>query len=234
MGSTSVDREQLDTVETRDARRALVSELCALGDLSSERVRAAMLRVPRHLFVPLHVRPSRAYANHALPIGYGQTISQPSVVAIMTEALDLAGDERVLEIGTGSGYQAAILGELAAEVYTVEIVPELAERARELLRKLEYRNVQVRIGDGRQGWPEHAPFDRILVTAGAPVLPEGLTAQLAPEGILVAPVGPAGLQSLIRHRKKPGGTTTEDLGPVAFVPLTGEGYEPTPGYDDVF
>lgn len=225
---------KVETAETRDARRALVAELFALGDLSSERVRNAMLRVPRHAFLPGHVRAARAYANHALPIGRGQTISQPSVVAIMTEALDLTGKERVLEVGTGSGYQAAILGELAAEVYTVEIVPELGERARDVLRKLGYRNVHVRIGDGREGWPEHAPFDRIIVTAGTPAVPGELMQQLAPEGILVAPVGPEGLQSLLRYRRKSGGMTSEDLGPVAFVPLTGAGYEPTPGHEDVF
>jgi protein-L-isoaspartate(D-aspartate) O-methyltransferase len=154
------------------------------------------------------------------PIGYGQTISQPTVVAIMTEALELTGDERVLEIGTGSGYQAAILSLLAAEVYTIELVNELAEEARGRLRRLGYTNVHVRAGDGYRGWPEQAPFQRILLTAAPDVMPRVLPRQLAEGGVMVAPVGPRALtQRLIRFRRTRGHLHSEDLGSVAFVPM---------------
>jgi protein-L-isoaspartate(D-aspartate) O-methyltransferase len=178
-----------------------------------------MERVPRHLFVP-GVSLQRAYANYPAPIGYGQTISQPTVVAIMTEALDLTGRERVLEIGTGSGYQAAILSLLASAVYSIEIVPELAEDARLRLLRMGYANVHVRAGDGYKGWPERAPFERILVTAAPDEVPQTLLDQLAEGGVLVTPVGPSGTsQRLLRYRKVRGRTSSEDLGGVRFVPM---------------
>jgi len=206
-----------DSDEARAYRAELVRGLGS--EVRDARVLDAMLRVPRHLFVP---RASlwRAYADDAAPIGYGQTISQPTVVAIMTDALELQGRERVLEIGTGSGYQAAILSLLASEVYTIEIVKELAEQARARLLALGYANVHVRAGDGYAGWPDQAPFDRIVVTAAPDELPRTLLGELAEGGILVAPVGPSGwTQRLLRYRKKGGRVSSEDLGGVAFVPM---------------
>jgi protein-L-isoaspartate(D-aspartate) O-methyltransferase len=200
-------------------RAALVAHLRREGMIRTDRVADAMLRVPRHLFVPGR-DPARAYVDVPLPIGAGQTISQPAVVAQMTEALALRGGERVLEIGTGSGYQAAILSLLAARVSTIEIVPSLGERARERLSRLGYANVEVRIGDGYAGWPERAPFDRILLTAAPERIPEALLAQLAEGGILVAPIGPEDrVQRLVRLRKTGGLVTEEDLGAVMFVPM---------------
>lgn len=179
----------------------------------------ALRDTPRERFVLPRSR-SLAYANHPLPIGYGQTISQPFIVAVMTEFLAVAEQHRVLEIGTGSGYQAAVLAHLAAEVYTVEIVPELAETASERLKTMGYDNVQVRAGDGWQGWPEHAPFDGIIVTAVGEVIPPALIEQLAPDGRLVMPVGRSdGFQELVVYSKRSGSTQT--LFPVRFVPLTG-------------
>ena len=148
-----------------------------------------MRRVPRHEFVPADQQRA-AYDDHALPIGYGQTISQPYIVGFMTEALMLTDSDVVLEIGTGSGYQAAILGELAREVYSIELVPALAERATRTLERLGYRNVHVRAGDGYQGWPEHAPFSRIIVTAAPEEIPQALVEQLAVGGRMILPVGP--------------------------------------------
>jgi protein-L-isoaspartate(D-aspartate) O-methyltransferase len=154
------------------------------------------------------------------PIGHGQTISQPTVVALMTEALELRGRERVLEIGTGSGYQAAILSLLASEVYTIEIVSDLADEARARLSQLGYSNVHVRAGDGYRGWPEQAPFERILVTAAPDVMPGALLDQLVEGGALVGPVGPThAMQRLLRYRKKDGRISSEDLGAVRFVPM---------------
>ncbi len=178
-----------------------------------------MARVPRHWFVP--GAPLRqAYANRPLPIGFDQTISQPEIVALMTDALELTGRERVLEIGTGSGYQAAVLSLLAAEVFTIELVPELAEGARTRLEQLGFSNVHVRAGDGYRGWPEAQPFDRILVTAAPEEVPRTLLEQLAPGGTLVAPVGPRDrAQSLLRYRRANGRFSREDLGGVQFVPM---------------
>jgi protein-L-isoaspartate(D-aspartate) O-methyltransferase len=178
-----------------------------------------MERTPRHLFVP-GVSLERAYVDRPAPIGYGQTISQPKVVGIMTSALELGGKERVLEIGTGSGYQAAVLSSLVAAVYTIELVPELAQQAAARLEQLGYSNVEVRAGDGYRGWPEKAPFDRVLVTAAPDVLPRTLLDQLADGGILVAPVGAdRGSQQLLRYRKKGARIISEDLGAVRFVPM---------------
>jgi protein-L-isoaspartate(D-aspartate) O-methyltransferase len=184
------------------------------------RVLAAMRRVPRHAFVPA-AEQARAYADRPLPIGHDQTISQPYIVAFMSAALELAGDERVLEIGTGSGYQAAVLAELAREVYSIEIVAPLAERARDALASTGYGSVRLRIGDGYRGWPEAAPFDAILLTAAPEKVPEPLLDQLAPGGRLLAPIG-AESQDLVLYEKTPSGLSQRTLLPVRFVPMTGE------------
>ncbi len=187
-----------------------------------ERVLAAFAEVPRDLFVPERHRDD-ADADYPLPIGCGQTISQPLVVAYMTEALRLTGRERVLEVGTGSGYQTAILARLVEEVLSIEIVPELAARAREvLLGTLGVANVRLRVGDGALGWPEEAPFDRIMVTAAAPEVPPALVAQLVPGGRMILPVGDSpGAQVLRVVEKGDDGRSVErDLLPVRFVPLT--------------
>ena len=185
------------------------------------RVRAAVAKVPRHRFVPASSA-AWAYANQPLPIGQGQTISQPFIVALMTELLDPQPSDRVLEIGTGSGYQAAVLAELVARVYTIEIVRPLGERAAELLGELGYRNIELRIGDGYAGWPDAAPFDKIVVTAAPEKMPQPLVDQLAPGGRLIAPIGPqGGVQNLLLLRKEADGrTVSRDLLAVRFVPLT--------------
>ena len=181
---------------------------------------AAMRKVPRHLFVPPALA-GDAYGDHALPIGHGQTISQPYVVAFMTEALGLRGGETVLEVGTGSGYQAAVLAEIAARVYTIEIVAPLAEEARDRLARLGYRNVEVRAGDGYQGWPDKAPFDAVIVTAAAPRIPDPLKRQLKDGGRLVIPVGDDE-QELIVLTRKGERFAEERVLPVRFVPMTGK------------
>lgn len=189
-------------------------------------VRAALARVPRHEFVPSGMR-DYAYLNRPLPIGSDQTISQPYIVALMTELAGIGPDARVLEIGTGSGYQAAVLAELAGHVYTIEIIEELGRRAEEVLQRLGYRNVTVRVGDGYHGWPEQAPFDAILVTAAPEAVPQPLIDQLKPGGRLVVPIGRQGetqsLQVLVRD--KSGKVSVRDVLPVGFVPLTGDGAE---------
>ena len=186
------------------------------------RVAEAMLRVPRHAFVPSAQR-ALAYANHPPPIGSGQTISQPYIVAIMSQLLDVGPGDRVFELGTGSGYQAAVLADMGVEVYSVEIVPELAERAVANLQAAGYPQVQVRAGDGWLGWPEAAPFDGIILTAAAPTIPEQLIAQLKPGGRLVMPIGERnGVQQLaIFDKEEDGGLRRRDLLPVRFVPVTG-------------
>ena len=182
----------------------------------------AMGRVPRHLFVPADVR-EFAYDDRPLPIGQNQTISQPFVVAYMTEALQLLPSHTVLEIGTGSGYQAAVLAELVRQVYTVEIVPELAERARRTLAETGYRNVEVRTGNGYLGWSEHAPFARIIVTAAPPEIPQALVDQLAVGGIMVLPVGAAAaFQEIVVVAKSAKGVTQKKTIPVRFVPMVGK------------
>jgi protein-L-isoaspartate(D-aspartate) O-methyltransferase len=180
-------------------------------------VLAAMRKVPRHLFVPPALRP-RAYDDTALPIGLDQTISQPFIVAYMTEMLRVAKEHTVLEIGTGSGYQAAVLAELAREVLTIEIVPELAQRARQTLAELGYKNIEVRTGNGYLGWPERAPFQRIIVTAAPEKLPEALVSQLAIGGIMVVPVGRGAQQISIVTKTANGLTETKTI-PVRFVPM---------------
>jgi protein-L-isoaspartate(D-aspartate) O-methyltransferase len=190
--------------------------------VKDERVLEALRTVPRHLFVDDNQR-MNAYEDHPLPIGEGQTISQPYIVASMTEALKLDGSETVLEIGTGSGYQTAILAELAGRVYSVERVPSLTGKSRKVLDSLGYNNVLIKLSDGTLGWEEYAPYDRILVTAGAPSIPEPLTDQLRPGGILVIPVGSNTLQELTRVTKGEDGTLTEErLGSCVFVRLVGK------------
>lgn len=188
----------------------------------SPSVLAALREVPRHAFVPADLR-DLSYRNHPLPIGEGQTISQPFIVAIMTQLLDVQSGERVYELGTGSGYQAAVLGAMGLEVYSVEIVPDLAERAANTLSRLGYDQVHVRAGDGWRGWPEAAPFDGIIVTAAAPRIPEPLIAQLKIGGRLVIPVGePGTIQQLAVYEKQPSGELEGRAWlPVRFVPVTG-------------
>ena len=201
-------------------RRRLVAELKAEG-IENERVLAAIGRVAREEFVGSGQR-ELAYRNSALPIGEGQTISQPFVVALMTQELRLEGDERVLEVGTGSGYQTALLAELAREVISVERHPPLLERARQVLTTLGYRNVQLHLTNGSLGWPAQAPYDRIIVTAGAPQVPGPLLDQLAPQGRLVIPVGAAEQQELLLVTRQNREVRRITLGPVRFVPLVGE------------
>ena len=182
-----------------------------------------MRTLPRHLFVPA-TQQRLAYADHPVPIGYGATISQPYIVALMTELLDLSKRQRVLEIGTGSGYQAAILGQLAAEVYSIEIVPELANSAARRLGELGYRNITVRQGDGYAGWSERAPFDRIILTAAPPDVPRALVEQLAVNGRMIAPVGGSWMQELIVIDKRADGSThRQSVSPVRFVPMQRSG-----------
>ena len=186
------------------------------------RVMAVIGRVPRHEFVPANQR-SNAYRNRPLPIGHGQTISQPYIVALMTDLIEPQPDHRVLEIGTGSGYQAAVLAELTGQVYSIEIIEELGEQARERLARLGYDNVSVRLGDGYYGWEEHAPFDTIVVTAAASHVPPPLVAQLKPGGRMVIPVGSRFLtqQLVLIEKQQDGQLITQQLLPVRFVPLTG-------------
>lgn len=206
----------------REAERArMVDEQLRARDIRSARVLDAMLVVPRHLFVPESVR-ADAYSDAPLPIGHDQTISQPYIVAFMTEALALEPDHSVLEIGTGSGYQAAVLSTLAGSVYTIEIVAPLAERARETLARLGYRNVHVRTGNGYLGWPEHAPYDRIMVTAAPEEVPPALVQQLKIGGLMAIPVGPTEVQELRILRRTATGTETIRTLPVLFVPMTGK------------
>jgi protein-L-isoaspartate(D-aspartate) O-methyltransferase len=214
-----------DPESARAMRAELVAAIQAKGWLKSDAVRGAMLRVPRHRFMPLGTSLADAYADVPFPIGHAQTISQPSIVAEMTDALELHGTERVLEIGTGSGYQAAILSLLAREVYSIEIVRELGEEAEKRLRALGHANIHLRIGDGYAGWPQHAPFDRIVLTAAPAELPRVLTDQLADGGVLVAPIGEVHeTQTLVRIRKRDGKLTRERLDVVRFVPMVkGEG-----------
>ena len=208
--------------DTAPARHRMVEQIRARG-VTDVGVLAALEAVPRHLFVPAGER-GKAYADHPLPIGGGQTISQPYMVALMTSLLDLRPGARVLEIGTGSGYQAAILSRLAGEVYTIEILPPLAERARHTLADLGCRNVHLRTGDGFQGWPEAAPFDGIIVTAAPPTVPEPLLQQLKVGGRLVIPVGDRdAIQNLqVLTKRADGGFDRSSVMPVRFVPMTGE------------
>jgi len=205
------------------ARRRMVDQQLKARDIFDPRVLVAMGKVPRHLFVEPAVEPF-AYEDRPLSIGAGQTISQPYIVALMTQLLKVQPSHRVLEVGTGSGYQAAVLGELAADVYTIEIIPSLAETARVRLEALGYRNVHVRQGDGYEGWREFAPYDAIVVTAGAPQIPPPLVEQLRDGGRIAIPVGGAmATQELVFGEKHGGRLQTRSVAPVLFVPLTGKG-----------
>jgi protein-L-isoaspartate(D-aspartate) O-methyltransferase len=202
------------------ARERMVVEQLAARGIGDERVLAAMRRVPRHEFVPDELR-DHAYEDRPLPIGHGQTISQPFIVAFMSEQLELDGSERVLEIGTGSGYQAAVLAELAREVYTIEIVEPLAEQARADLKRLGFGDVQVRAGDGYRGWPEQAPFDAIIGTAAPAEVPQPLVDQLAVGGRMILPLG-RWYQELVLITRDERGVHERRLLGVRFVPMTGE------------
>ena len=202
------------------ARAEMVEQQIRRRDIQAPAVLKAMQKVPRHRFVPLSVR-HLAYADHPLPIGSEQTISQPYIVAYMTEAAGISHTDKVLEIGTGSGYQAAVLGEIAREVYTIEIIPELAEGARSILSELGYRNVHVKAGNGYLGWPEHAPFDAILVTAAPEEVPQALVDQLAVGGRMVVPVG-ATIQDMMIIERTQRGVVERKTIPVRFVPMTGK------------
>jgi protein-L-isoaspartate(D-aspartate) O-methyltransferase len=202
-------------------REEMVERQMRQRGIRDPRVLAAVLAVPRHAFVPAeHL--AAAYNDQPLPIGEGQTISQPYMVASMTEALQLSGSERVLEVGTGSGYQTAVLSLLAREVHTVENHPALSEAAKARLQRWGSRNVFFHVGDGTLGWPEAAPFDAIMVTAAAPLIPPPLLAQLANGGRLLLPLGSAATQELVRIRRQDGAITTDRLYPCRFVPLIGK------------
>jgi protein-L-isoaspartate(D-aspartate) O-methyltransferase len=200
-------------------RERMVREQLQNRDVKDRAVLEAMRKVPRHRFVPANLMEA-AYEDNPLPLMLGQTISQPYIVAYMTQALQLRGTERVLEIGTGSGYQAAVLAELVPEVYTIEILPELAEQARTTLEALGYKNVRIRIGDGYLGWPENAPFDRIIVTAAPDHVPQPLIDQLKPGGKMIIPLGRME-QDLVLIEKSEQGISRRSTIPVRFVPMTG-------------
>jgi protein-L-isoaspartate(D-aspartate) O-methyltransferase len=201
-------------------RHRMVDEQIVGRGVKDERVLAAMRKVPRHEFLPEAIG-GMAYADNALPIGAGQTISQPYMVALMTEILGLTGTERVLEIGTGSGYQAAVLAELCSKVYTIERIKPLAEKARATLDRLGYQNVALKVYDGTYGWKEMAPFDAIMVTAGSPDVPGPLIEQLKEGGRMVIPVGERYSQALLNIVKTPQGSVTQRSIPCMFVPLIG-------------
>jgi protein-L-isoaspartate(D-aspartate) O-methyltransferase len=204
----------------QDERARMVHEQLRARDIRNERVLDAMLKVPRHLFIPESAREG-AYGDFPVPIGHGQTISRLYIVVFMTQALDVGPGDRVLEIGTGSGYQAAVLSVLAKEVFSIEIVNPLADRARVTLQQLGYRNVEVRSGNGYLGWPEHAPYDRIIVTAAPEDVPPALVEQLKIGGLMAIPVG-VGDQELRILRRVPAGMETITTLPVRFVPMTGK------------
>jgi len=199
----------------------MVEEQLRARDITDQRVLAAMARVPRHQFVPRELW-KQAYEDHPLPIGLGQTISQPYIVALMTQLARPTPECRALEVGLGSGYQAAVLAELCKEVYGIEILEPLATAAAKRLSKLGYKNITVRYGDGYQGWPEHAPFDIILVTAAPDHVPQPLIDQLAPGGRLVIPVGRYYQDLLLLEKQADGSIREENVAPVQFVPMTGE------------
>jgi protein-L-isoaspartate(D-aspartate) O-methyltransferase len=200
-----------------EQRRQMVREQIEKRGISDQEVLEAMGKVPRHLFVP-QVHREASYEDHPLPIGYDQTISQPYIVAYMTQAALLRPEDKVLEIGTGSGYQAAVLAEIVEKVYSIEILPPLAEEAEARLKDLGYENIFIRCGDGYQGWPEEAPFDAIIVTAAPEHIPEALVAQLKIGGRMIVPVGSV-YQELIRITKTSDGVRQESLLPVRFVPM---------------
>jgi len=208
-------------LDTERARKKMVEEQIAARGVKDRRVLEAMARIPRHLFVPRE-KQAEAYDDAPLHIGQGQTISQPYMVAIMTEHLELTGSEKTLEIGTGSGYQAAMLAELSAWLYTVERLPELLERAKSILSELGYRNISYKVHNGTLGWDEEKPYDAVMVTAGAPRVPQPLVDQLGEGGRLLIPVGDQYGQVLTRIRKIGGRIIKESLEGCRFVPLQGE------------
>jgi protein-L-isoaspartate(D-aspartate) O-methyltransferase len=206
-------------------RERMVKEQVVMRGVTDARVVAAMRKVPRDAFVPWPLR-TLSYTDRPLPIGHDQTISQPFIVALMTDKLQLKTTDRVLEIGTGSGYQAAILAELAVEVYTIEIVEPLGKSAAATLQRLGYKNVQVKIGDGYKGWPEHAPFDAVIVTCAPEQVPRPLVEQTKEGGRIIIPVGSRSDQKLYLMEKKDGRLKQEAILPVFFVPMTGETTRP--------
>ena len=218
LGSSAPTQGQEPDFESR--RRAMVQDQIAARDITDERVLVAMSRVPRHEFVPSELR-AYAYEDRPLPIGLDQTISQPYIVALMTQLVGTEPHHRLLEVGTGSGYQAAVAADLVSEVYSIEIKPELARTAAERLQRLGVDNVEVRAGDGYLGWPEAAPFDGILVTAGADHVPQPLVDQLRPGGRMVIPVGDISTYQVLQvvRKRADGGIDVEDVIPVRFVPL---------------
>jgi protein-L-isoaspartate(D-aspartate) O-methyltransferase len=210
----------MDTMDYQRLRDLMVDTQIIPRGVKDPRVIAAMRKVPRHLFMD-ESSWYKAYDDMALPVGEGQTISQPYMVAVMTELLGLDGDEKVLEIGTGSGYQAAVLAELSREVYTIERIQSLSDKTGEVIAELGYGNIHMKVGDGTLGWPDAAPFDRILITAAAPAVPEPLVGQLSEGGILVAPVGDRFSQQLVKLLKQKGNLLKEYQTPCVFVPLVG-------------
>ena len=220
----SDDQQDLDRLLDEIRNEVSATDYLTGRSALQQRVFDALRTVPRHIFVPDELQES-AYANHPLPIGYGQTISQPYIVALMTDLIQPGPEDVILEVGTGSGYQAAILSRLVKQVYSLEIIEALAKHARQHLQRLGYDNVEVRTGNGRFGWPEHAPYDAIVVTAAAPEVPPALIEQLKPGGTLVIPVGRQHVgQDLLTISKDAQGRTEERrILPVAFVPLTGSG-----------
>ena len=207
------------------ARKKMVAQQIQRRGISAPEVLEAMVNTPRHQFVPSRLQ-SRAYSDRPLPIGEGQTISQPYIVALMTETLGLTGDARVLEIGTGSGYQAAVLAKIVKKVYTIEIKEKLYHKASQVLHSLGYANVETRFGDGYYGWPEHAPFDGIMITAAVDHIPPPLLEQLKEGGKLVLPLGnPFAYQNLVLVTKKGADYTVKQITGVLFVPMTGQALE---------
>lgn len=217
----AVQYKLMDEENLAESRHRMVAKQLRPRGIHDPRVLAAFENVPRHLFVPPEYQ-TWAYDDAPQPIGYEQTISQPYIVALMSELLMLTGEERVLEVGTGSGYQAAILAKLAAEVHTVELLPDLAERARQTLTSLGLKNVHVHCADGSQGWPDCAPYQAILVAAAAPAVPPPLLEQLAQGGRLVLPVGARGVQRLELWRRAGDAFSSETILPVSFVLLHGK------------
>ncbi|MGM0376865.1 MAG: protein-L-isoaspartate(D-aspartate) O-methyltransferase [Bacteroidota bacterium] len=214
-----IPMENMNAQEYQEEREEMVQSQLRARGVKSGKVLDAMRTVPRHLFVPEKIA-SMAYSDRPLAIGHEQTISQPFIVAFMTEALDIDGGDKVLEIGSGSGYQAAVLAEIGAEVWTMEIVPELAEMAERNLKQAGYENVHVKCGDGYKGWPEEAPFDAVIITAAPESIPDALVDQLKEGGTMVLPVGPVNsVQTLKKVIKKDGKLKQETLIPVRFVPM---------------
>lgn len=222
---TAASCERSKIVNYGEARKRMVEREIVGRGIDDQRVVNALMKVPRHMFIPdEHMHYS--YYNLPVPIGYGQTISSPFIVALMTQELELKNTDRVLEVGTGSGYQAAVLAEIADIVYTVEIIEPLAKTAEDRLRELKYDNVVVVLGDGFWGLPDEAPFDKIIVTCAPEEIPDPLLEQLDDGGIMVIPVGPAGFQYLIKVERDGDDINIEEVTPVSFVPLTGDHGEP--------